>query len=146
MELTAKFHIEVASYEHGMKSLAILFLLVQIASSCIAPKNLTKHSAVTRDLLAGLEPGKKYLFELKIGTKQLVRIKHVKDNVISGQIYLKNNAGKKVWSEFSASFEDMQNHVAKISVYKLNPYLTAAGITVAVVGILVIAWGIALSQ
>ena len=75
-----------------------------------------------------------------------MRIKHVKDNVISGQIYLKNNAGKKVWSEFSASFEDMQNDVAKISVYKLNPYLTAAGITVAVAGILVIAWGIALSQ
>ena len=116
-----------------MKLLAILFLLALIASSCVTSKNLTKHEAVTHDLLAGLEPGKKYVFELKIGTEQIVRVKHVKDDIISGQILAKNNEGKKVWSDFSETFENMEKNVAKISVIKVNPYLTAASITVVTV-------------
>ncbi len=116
-----------------MKSLVILFLVALITSSCFTAKNLTKHEAITHDLLAGLKPGKKYIFELKIGITQFVRVKHVKDDIISGQILAKNNEGKKVWSEFSETFENMEKNVTKISIIKMNPYLTAASITVVTV-------------
>ena len=116
-----------------MKSLPILFLLALITSSCYTTKNLTKHEAITHDFLAGLKPGKKYVFELKIGIKQYVRIKQVSDEVISGEIYEENNDGKKIWTDYSATFESMEKNVSKISVIKINPYLTTAGITVATV-------------
>jgi hypothetical protein len=120
-------------YELVMKSLPILFLLALITSSCFTTKNLTKHEAITHDFLASLKPGKKYVFELKIGTRQYVRIKQVTDEIISGQIYEKNNDGKKVWSDYSETFENMEKNVSKISVIKLNPYLTTASITVVTV-------------
>jgi 3-hydroxymyristoyl/3-hydroxydecanoyl-(acyl carrier protein) dehydratase len=106
----------------------ILLLLTQI-TSCIAPKNLTKRDAITHDFLAGLKPGKKYLFELKVGIKQIVRITQIKDDRFTGQVYAENSDGRKVWNDYSETFE-----VAKISIYKFNPYLSAAAVMTVVIG------------
>jgi len=116
-----------------MKTWVMMFLLAQITSSCIAPKNLTKHKAITREFLASLKPGKRYLFELKIGIKQVVKIGQVKGDRFTAQIYGKNTEGEKVWSDYSETFENLQKNVAKISIYKVNPYWTIVAITMGVV-------------
>jgi len=116
-----------------MKTWIILLLIAQITSSCIAPKNLTKHKAITREFLAGLKPGKRYLFELKIGIKQVVKIEQINDDGFVAQIYGKNSDGKKVWSDYSETFETLQKNVAKISIYKVNPYWTIIAVVMGVV-------------
>jgi hypothetical protein len=116
-----------------MKTTAILLILVQVLSSCITYKNLTKREAITYDFLTHMKTDKKYVFELKIGIKQFVKVTSVKDNIVTGLIFEEGSKGKKTWNPYSATFDSMQNNVAKISILKFNPYLTGA----IVVGVLV---------
>jgi hypothetical protein len=82
----------------------------------------------------GLKPGKKYLFELKVGIKQIVRITQIKDDRFTGQVYAENSDGRKVWNDYSETFENIEKQVAKISIYKFNPYLSAAAVMTVVIG------------
>jgi len=115
-----------------MKSIVILLILGQVLSSCFTNKNLTKHEPITHDLLTKLKPGRKYTFQLKLGVKQVVKVTQVKDSIITGLIYEKNDKGKKTWSDYSVTFDSVEKDVAKISVLKLNPFLTSAAIVVSV--------------
>ena len=58
----------------NMKSIAILLLLVHLSSSCVAYKNLTKRETITHDFLTHMKTDRKYIFELKIGIKQFVKV------------------------------------------------------------------------
>ena len=116
-----------------MKTTAILLILVQVLSSCITYKNLTKRETITQDFLTHLKTDRKYVFELKIGIKQFVKVTQIKDNIVTGLIFEEGSNGKKKRNPYSATFDSMQNNVAKISILKFNPYLTGA----IVVGILV---------
>ena len=122
-----------------MKPIAILFLLVHVLSSCVTYKNLTKHETITPEFLAGLKPDKKYIFELKNGIKQIVKVTQIKDNTITGLVLDKNADGKK-WIDYSATFDTMQKEVVKISVKKINPYLTGAGVLVVALVTTAIIW------
>ena len=116
-----------------MKTTAILLILVQVLSSCITYKKLTKRETITQDFLTHLKTDRKYVFELKIGIKQFVKVTQIKDNIVTGLIFEVGSNGKKKWNPYSATFDSMQSNVAKISILKFNPYLTGA----IVVGILV---------
>jgi len=122
-----------------MKSKAILFLVVHVLSSCVTYKNLTKHETITHEFLADLKPEKKYIFELKNGVKQIVKVTQVKDSIITGLILDHSGNGKK-WTDYSATFDSMQEGVAKISVSKVNPYVTGAGIFVVALATTLIIW------
>jgi hypothetical protein len=122
-----------------MKLILILFLLVHLLSSCVTYKNLTKHETITHELLAGLKPDRKYIFELKNGVRQIVKVTEVKDDIITGLMLDKNGVGKK-WIDYSATFDSMQTGVAKISVSKVNPYVTGAGILGVALVTTVIIW------
>ncbi|HET6539163.1 MAG TPA: hypothetical protein VFG46_01705 [Chryseolinea sp.] len=69
-----------------MKTTAILLILVQVLSSCITYKNLTKRETITQDFLTHLKTDRKYVFELKIGIKQFVKVTQIKDNIVTGLI------------------------------------------------------------
>jgi hypothetical protein len=122
-----------------MKLIALLFLLVHVLSSCVTYKNLTKHETITHEFLAGLKPDKKYIFELKNGVRQVVKVTQVKDNIITGLMLDKTGDGKK-WIDYSATFDSMEKGVVKISVKKINPYLTGAGVLVVALVTTAIIW------
>ena len=69
----------------------------------------------------------------------MVKVTQVKDNVITGLVLDKNGNGKK-WIDFSATFDSMQKGVVKISVRKINPYLTSAGVLVVALVTTAIIW------
>ena len=111
----------------SMKSIGISLLAALVLSSCVTYKNLTKHEAITHEFLADLQEDKKYIFELNNGTRQIVKVTKVKDNIVTGLIYYKHSDGKQ-WTDYSATFDSIQNGVTKISVSKVNPYLTGAAV------------------
>ena len=90
-----------------MKSIALLCLLVHGLTSCVTYKNLTKNETITHELLADLKPDKKYIFELRNGIRQVVKVTQVKDNIITGLMLDKNGNGAN-WIDYSATFDSMQ--------------------------------------
>jgi hypothetical protein len=122
-----------------MKSFSVRVLLVIVFSSCVTYKNLTKREAITHELLAGLKEDEKYIFELRNGTRQVVKVVQVKDSVITGLFLDKNGTGKN-WNDYSATFDTMQREVVKISMAKFNPYVTGAGILAFALVATVVIW------
>ena len=116
-----------------MKTTAIFLVLVQVLSSCMTYKNLTKREAITHDFLTHMKTDRKYIFELKIGVKQFVKVTQVKDNMVTGRILDKDSNGKKEWSDYSVTFDSMQKDVAKISMLKFNPLPIGAVVLVVLV-------------
>jgi len=115
-----------------MRTHALMVMLVGILSSCFAPKNLNKENKpFTDDILSKIKPGKRYKFELKTGPSQSVYVTGVADQTITGFYYQEQGKGeKRTKSNFSASFKNIQEDVAKIYVRKFNPILTTVAIVV----------------
>ena len=116
-----------------MKLTAVLLILVHVLSSCMTYKNLTKRETITHDFLTNMKTDRKYIFELKIGIKQFVKVTQIKDNIVTGRILGKDSNGKKEWTDYSATFDSMQNNVAKISMLKFNPLPIGAVVVVVLV-------------
>jgi hypothetical protein len=131
---------------------SILALLAFTLPSCYSYKNISKRKPITREFLSGLEPGKKYQFELLIGETQTIYItavsgetihgilyrggKIVKDknatlvNPVTGQFEYQDVYVKETQSSYSDSFENVMKNVNRISVRKVDPIKIAALIIV----------------
>jgi hypothetical protein len=117
--------------KHFILLISILFLL----SSCFTYKNVTKKEAITHDFLSKLEPGKKYAFRLRTGLTLFIRVTRVEDDRVVGYYY-----EKKTKNDFSVSFQEIERDVAKISILKLNPYLTGTSIFFLVLTTVTVIW------
>jgi len=113
-----------------MKQLVVMVLLAQLLFSCKSYQSITKTEKINKDFLSRLEPGKKYMFELRSGLRPIVEVMHVAHDTITGNIYQDDASGKRTKSSYSGSFESIEKDVVKISVRKNNPYLTTAAIVV----------------
>lgn len=112
-------------------TIVMMVMLTELLSSCYLSKNLNKEKKpFTDEFLSRLEPGKRYEFKLKTGQKQTVYLTGVDNQTISGFYFVENGKGKKTKSDYSASFQSMQENVAEIHVRKFSPVLTIAAIVV----------------
>ena len=112
-------------------TLVMMVMLTELLSSCYSSKNLNKEKKpFTDEFLSKLEPGKRYEFKLKTGQKQTVYVTSVDNQTISGFYSAPNGKGKKTKSEYSASFESIQENVAEIHLRKFSPALTVAACVV----------------
>ena len=122
------------------KHAALLALLVPLLVSCYSYKSITKNEPVTREVLSTLESGKTYAFELKTGFVFKVYVERIEADTIVGYAFLEGADGKENKIRYSEGFENVVKHVAKISLWKHNPYLTSALITVAAFATAFLIW------
>jgi len=100
-----------------------------LLSSCFRPVDLNKDAPITSELLSKLEPGQKYLFELKSGPVLTIFVTAVEDNTITGYS-IKETKGASDKTPFSDTFEHLQQNVARISHLKLNKRRTVVAVVV----------------
>jgi len=125
------------------KSLALIVLLVPLLLSCYSYKSITKNKPVTREVLSKLESGKIYTFELKTGFIFKVNVERIDSDTIVGYAFLVGADGKENKIRYSEGFENVVKQVAKISLWKHNPYLTSTLITVAAFTTAFLIWVVA---
>ncbi len=104
--------------------LVILSLLAFLLSSCYSYKNLTIKKSITRDFLLSLEPGKRYAFELMNGQIQYIELTSVEKEMVVGFLCQRRSKGRSNTILYTSSFADIEREVAKISVWKVNPFTT----------------------
>jgi hypothetical protein len=107
----------------------VLVILASVLSSCYSHKDITKKEPITQDFLSTLEPGKRYVFELKIGQIQTIYITSVDGQRVTGYLY-PNGYNKKDKIVYDERFENIVKYVAKISERKINPAKTTVAILV----------------
>jgi hypothetical protein len=107
----------------------LLVLLSSLLYSCYSHKDITKKVPITQDFLSTLEPGKRYLFELKIGQIQTIYVTGVDGQRVTGYLY-PNGYNKKNKIVYDEQFENIVKYVAKISERKINPAKTTVAILV----------------
>ena len=121
-----------------IKLAGMLIFASALFSSCHKMKDITREQPITLEFLSGLEPGKRYEFELKIGQIQTIYVTGVDDGRITGYVYPNANS-KKDQIAYSDSFENIVKSVAKISVRKTDPLGTSLAIIIPVATIIGIA-------
>jgi len=106
-------------------------VLTALLPSCYSSKNLNKgDEPFTDDFLSKIEPGKRYDFRLKTGQTQTIYVTAVADQTITGFYFQINDKGKKVKTDYSASFNTVRKNVSKIYLRKFSPTLTTAACVV----------------
>jgi hypothetical protein len=126
--------------------LLILSLLAFLLSSCHSYKNLTVKKAITRDFLLSLEPGRRYAFELKNGEKRYIDITIVANETVIGFIHQRRAKRRSNTIMYTSSFADIEREVAKISIWKVNPFTTTVTCIAAAYATLYIVATIGLSE
>ena len=117
-----------------------MVVLTELLSSCYSSKNLNKENKpFTDEFLSKLEPGKRYEFKLKTGPKQTIYVASVDNQTISGYYYAQNDKGKKTKTDYSTSFNSVQENVTEIHLRKFNPLLTIGAIAVPTTLVILIA-------
>ena len=112
-----------------MTSALMLVLLSSVLYSCYSSKDITRKEPITQDFLSTLEPGKRYVFELKIGQIQTIDITSVEGQRVTGYLY-PNGYNKKNKIAYDERFENIITYVAKISERKIDPAKTTIAILV----------------
>lgn len=107
-----------------MKSGLMLLLLSSVLYSCYSSKDITKKEPITQDFLSTLEPGKRYVFELKIGQFQTIYVTGVDGHRVKGYHNKKNKIA------YDERFENIVKYVAKISEIKIDPVKTTVAIVI----------------
>jgi len=126
--------------------LVILSLLACLLSSCYSYKNLTIKTSISRDFLISLEPGRRYAFELKNGEKRYIDITIVANETVFGVIHQRRAKRGSNTILYTSSFADIEREVAKISIWKVNPFTTTVTSLAAAFATLYIVATIGLSE
>jgi hypothetical protein len=113
------------------RSLVLMVLFVPLLLSCYTYKSITKNKPVTREVLSELETGKTYTFELRTGFSFRIYVESVETDTIVGYAFVESADGKEDKMRYSEGFENLIEQVAKISLWKHNPYLTSTLVAVA---------------
>lgn len=113
--------------------ICLLLLLVNM-DSCTTFKRINKKDEpVTPAATSKIRPGKMHLITMKSGQKLYVQVNEADDQGIRGTEYYRDSAGDRLKRPYETSFQNLEDNAALISVFKVNPLLTAVIIVVPVV-------------
>jgi len=124
---------------HSLQGKFIYYIALVCISSCTVFKPISNNSELAEaDFRTKIIPGKTYLFELKSGQTQEVKVTEVDSVNLSGDLRLVGKGNQK-WVPFTDSFSRLYTNVAEVQVQEKAPGRTV--ILVVIIGGVIVGIG-----